>query len=138
MTFGAAMFIGCLIGGLGIGGVLLVPYLTKVVGFGVREAVAIAMASYMATGFVAILQARLTDDWHRLSSYWPLVAATLPGAFLGGLAIAAIPEKVTLLILAIFLVLTGLWTLLRDRQPPDPAGGTPGWPMGVASGSRRR
>lgn len=131
----AALLIGLLIGSVGIGGVLLVPWLTKGVGFGVREAVAIAMASYMATGIVAILQARFTEDWNRLSSYWPLVAAALPGAFLGGLAIAAISETVTLLALAIFLVLTGLWTLLRDRIPvrSDP-GVTPGWPTGIASG----
>ena len=135
MTFGAAVIMGCLIGGVGIGGVLLVPWLTGVMGLGVREAVAIAMASYIATGVVAVLQARFTDDWDRLWSYWPLVAATLPGAFLGGLAIAALPEKIALLMLAIFLVLTGLWTLLRERLPARTGdGATPGWPTGIVSG----
>jgi uncharacterized membrane protein YfcA len=135
MTFGAAVVIGCLIGGVGIGGVLLVPWLTGVIGLGVREAVAIAMASYIATGAVAVLQARFGDDWERLWSYWPLVAATLPGAFLGGLVIAAMPEKIALLVLAVFLVFTGLWALLRERLPArvgDSA--APGWPTGIVAG----
>lgn len=115
MTVAAAMVIGSLIGSVGIGGVLLVPWLTGVIGFGVREAVAIAMASYIATGIVAILQALVTGDWRELGGYWPLVVATLPGAFLGGLAIALIPDATALLVLAIFLVLTGGWSLVRHR-----------------------
>ena len=107
-TFGVALFIGGLIGSVGIGGVLLVPWRTAVIGLGVREAVAIAMASYIATGVAALLQARLSDDWKRLRAYWPLVVATLPGAFAGGLAIAAVPEKVALLVLGLFLASTGL------------------------------
>ena len=135
MTLGAAVVIGSLIGSVGIGGVLLVPWLTGVIGLGVRDAVAVAMASYVATGIVAILQARLSDDWRRLWSYWPLVLATLPGAFLGGLAIAAIPERIALSILALFLVLTGGWALLRDRfAPGNGATNTPSWPTGIAGG----
>jgi len=81
------------------------------------------------------LQARFSDDWTRLWSYWPLVLATLAGAFLGGLAIATIPERIALLILAVFLVLTGGWTLLRDRLAPrQGAAKTSGWPMGVVGG----
>lgn len=135
MTLGAAMVIGSLIGSVGIGGVLLVPWLTGVVGLGVRGAVAVAMASYVATGIVAILQARFSDDWRRLWSYWPLVLATLPGAFLGGLAIAAIPERIALSILALFLVLTGGWALLRDRLAPrNSTAQNPSWPTGITSG----
>jgi uncharacterized membrane protein YfcA len=135
MTLAAAVVIGGLIGSVGIGGVLLVPWLTGVIGLGVRDAVAIAMASYIATGIVAIVQARLADDWKRLWSFWPLVLATLPGAFLGGLAIAAIPERIALAILALFLIATGAWALLRNRPGarPGPAG-HPGWPTGIAGG----
>ena len=135
MTLGAAVVIGGLIGSAGIGGVLLVPWLTGVIGLGVRDAVAIAMASYIATGIVAIVQARLADDWTRLWSYWPLVLATLPGAFLGGLAIAAIPERIALAVLALFLILTGAWALLRDRlgARSGPAA-HPGWATGIAGG----
>jgi uncharacterized membrane protein YfcA len=133
MTLGAAAIIGCLIGSVGIGGVLLVPFLTAVLGLGVRESVAIAMASYVATGAVAIVQARLSGEWGRLWPYWPLVLATLPGAFLGGLAIAAIPETAALLVLAVFLILTGGWVLVRDRIGGEP-GAQQGWLAGAVSG----
>lgn len=134
LTLAAAGFIGCLIGGVGIGGVLLVPFLTYALGLPVREAVAIAMASYIATGIAAIMQARMTDDWRQLRPYWLLIVATLPGAFLGGLAIGAIPDRVALLLLAIFLVLTGLWWVLRDRLPARDGTRPSGWPTGILSG----
>lgn len=135
LTLTAAVFIGCLIGSVGIGGVLLVPWLAGVVGLDVREAVAIAMASYIATGLVAILQAGLTQGWRLLLVYWPLVAATLPGAFAGGLAIAAISERLALATLAAFLVLTGVYTLLRERWQGRKAHEKPaGWVSGVGAG----
>ena len=136
MTIGAAVLIGSLIGSVGIGGVLLVPWLTAIIGFGVRDAVAIAMASYIATGIVAILQSRFSEEWEAIWPYWPLVVATLPGAFLGGLAIATIPEAVALAVLAVFLVLTGSWTLLRDRLPSANTGSAakPGWIAGIVAG----
>jgi uncharacterized protein len=136
LTLAAALLIGSLIGSVGIGGVLLVPWLTGVIGLGVRDAVAIAMASYLATGVIAIVQARFTDDWNRLWAFWPLALATLPGAFLGGLAIAVIPDALALFLLAVFLILTGGWTLVRDSLP---AGSTDssakaGWIAGVVAG----
>ena len=134
LTIGAAVLIGSLIGSVGIGGVLLVPFLTGVIGLGVRESVAIAMASYLATGFVAILQARLTDDREALGGLRPLLLASLPGAFLGGLAIAAIPDRLAVLVLAVFLVLTGSWTLMRDSLPAAGTAARPGWIAGVIAG----
>ena len=135
MTVGAAVFIGGLIGSVGIGGVLLVPFLTAVAGLGVRESIAIAMASYIVTGIVAILQARVTGEWSRLRPYELAMLATLPGAFLGGLAIAAIPDRIALLLLAAFLVVTGAWSLLRERLPAlSGPGAEPGWPTGLFTG----
>jgi uncharacterized protein len=60
----------------------------------------------------------------------------LPGAFLGGLAIAVIPDALALFLLAVFLILTGGWTLVRDSLP---AGSTDssakaGWIAGVVAG----
>jgi uncharacterized protein len=136
LTIGAAVLIGSLIGSVGIGGVLLVPWLTAIIGLGVRDAVAIAMASYIATGIVAIMQARFSDEWKALWPYWPLVVATIPGAFLGGIAIAAIPEAIGLAVLAVFLVLTGGWALLRDYRHAANSVSSKrrGWIAGAASG----
>lgn len=134
MTLGAAVLIGGLIGSVGIGGVLLVPFLTAVIGLSVRESIAIAMASYIVTGIVAILQSRANGEWRQLRAYSALIIATLPGAFLGGLAIALIPERIALFILAAFLVATGIWTLLGPRMPARADSIGPGWPTGLFTG----
>lgn len=134
-TIGVCIVIGSLIGSVGVGGILLLPWLTEVVGFGVREAVCIAMASYLATGVVAIVQARLSADGTIVRDYWPLMLATLPGAFLGAIAVAVVPELLVLLLLAAFLALTGIWTLVKHRLPPRVAAdGHAGWPTGIGSG----
>jgi uncharacterized membrane protein YfcA len=135
-TLGAALVIGGLIGSVGIGGVLLVPWLTAIIGLSVRDAVAIAMASYIATGIIAVAQASFSEEERPLRAFWPLVLATLPGAFLGGVGIAAIPDAIARLCLALFLMLTGAWTLLRDRLSaagPSMAA-KPGWPTGALAG----
>jgi uncharacterized membrane protein YfcA len=135
MTLGAAILIGGLIGSVGIGGVLLVPFLTTVIGMNVRESIAIAMASYIATGLVAIVQSRATGDWGQIRRYEALILATLPGAFLGGLAIAVIPDRIALFILAVFLVATGASSLLRRWLPARKSSGAePGWPLGLFAG----
>src|SRR5690606_3205520 len=75
----AALLIGARIGGVGIGGVLLVPWLTQAIGLPVRDAVAIAMLGFVATGAAAlVIAARSVRD--PATMRWPLVVATVPGA----------------------------------------------------------
>ena len=137
-TVAACLVIGSLIGSIGVGGILLLPWLTEIVGFGVREAVCIAMASYLATGAGAIVQARLSPDGNIVRDYRPLLVATLPGALLGAFAIAVVPEVLVLLVLAAFLVLTGIWTLIKHRLPERAVSAQrAGWPTGIASGVTR-
>jgi len=45
------LFVGLLIGAVGIGGVLLVPALAFVADIGVHEAIPACMLSYLATGW---------------------------------------------------------------------------------------
>src|SRR5690606_3032962 len=106
-TSAVALFIGMLIGSVGIGGVLLVPWLTGVIGLGAREAISIAMLSFVATGLAALVQYRRSREATFESRYIRLILATMPGAFAGALALAVVPERVTLAILALFLVVTG-------------------------------
>lgn len=133
-TIAVCIVIGSLIGSVGVGGILLLPWLTEVIGFGVREAVCIASASYLATGAVALLQARFSSEKQVVRTHWPLLLATLPGAFAGALAVSIVPEIVVLLLLALFLVLTGLWALVRHRMPPRAAQRHPGGLVGFGSG----
>jgi uncharacterized membrane protein YfcA len=115
----AVFMIGALIGSVGIGGLLLAPMLVRFAGLGVREAIAVSMASFIATGLVALwLFARGRSAFRER---WVLVAATMPGALLGALALWALPEAIAVAALAIFLVATGL-RLLVARHAPEAAG----------------
>src|SRR5690606_24078461 len=63
LSSSAALLIGILIGSVGVGGVLMVPWLTQAIGLPVREAVAIAMLSFIATGIAAlVISARSLRD----------------------------------------------------------------------------
>lgn len=136
VTAMAVVVIGGLIGSVGIGGMLLVPWLTQIVGLGVRESIGIAMAGFVVTGLVAAAQAWFGEAGDGLEGNWPLVLATLPGALLGAMGLAVVPEQLVMLLLAAFLTATGGWTLRRDR----PARIAParvrrgGLPLGFASG----
>lgn len=144
LSSSAALLIGILIGSVGIGGVLMVPWLTQAIGLPVREAVAIAMLSFVATGIAALLiSARSLRD--PATMRWPLVLATAPGALLGSLAISTVPERAALLVLALALALVGLRLLAgsaagsrADRDGAAPASGAgasaAGWGMGLLAG----
>ena len=59
LLFGFSVFVGVLIGCVGIGGVLLVPFLTYILGFGIHMSIAAAMFGYIFVGIVgAIVYAR--------------------------------------------------------------------------------
>ena len=52
LLFGFSIFVGFLIGCVGIGGVLLVPFLTFGMGFGVHASIAAAMFGFIFVGMV--------------------------------------------------------------------------------------
>ena len=53
ITVFAALVIGGLIGAIGIGGVLLTPWLTHVIGLPVRDAIVISSFAFIGTGVAA-------------------------------------------------------------------------------------
>ncbi|HQY28418.1 MAG TPA: sulfite exporter TauE/SafE family protein [Burkholderiaceae bacterium] len=136
----AALLIGALIGSVGIGGVLMVPWLTQVIGLPIRDAVAIAMLGFVATGAAAaIIAARSVRD--PATMRWPLVVATVPGALLGAAAIASVPERAALLVLALGLCIVGvrmLRTSPAGREPRDAGADArhsrAGWGVGLLTG----
>lgn len=140
LSSSAALLIGVLIGSVGIGGVLMVPWLTQAIGLPVREAVAIAMLSFVATGIAALfISARSLRD--PATMRWPLVLATAPGALLGSLAISTVPERAALLVLALALALVGLRLLAGAGTRRDGAAtasgadtGAAGWGTGLVAG----
>jgi len=101
-----SVFVGVLIGGVGIGGVLLVPMLTYLLGLDVHTAIAAAMFSYLFSGLVgALLYARQKSIRWR-SAFWLFVGAA-QGAFLGAYSSFAISARGLELFIAILIVLAG-------------------------------
>jgi len=87
--------IGAMVGGVGIGGVLLVPYLTYVMDMDPHRAIAAAMFSYMFSGVVATLAyaRRRSIDWRMVRV---LCAAAAPAALAGSVVVWGIPGEVLL------------------------------------------
>ena len=86
-----AVFVGVLIGSVGIGGVLLVPILTYLFKIEIHSAVSVAMFGYIFTGFAGaiVYGYKGSIDWRM--AYW-LVLGGMPGACLGSLLAQQIPE----------------------------------------------
>lgn len=123
---GLSVVVGVLIGGVGIGGVLLVPMLTYLLGLDIHTAIAAAMFSYLFSGSVgAVIYAREKSiQWP--SAFWLLAGAGF-GAFLGAYAAFAISARGLEVFIAILIVLAGANALrssgdLRFRERPLSAG----------------
>lgn len=139
-TAAAALLIGALIGAFGIGGVLLAPWLTHVIGLPVHEAVAITMLSFVAPGAVALATAARAVR-RAVPGHLRLVLATAPGALAGSAALWIIPERAALIVLAVAASAIGVRLLVapesggpRDAPArPAPPGGLIGFFVGFAS-----
>ena len=106
-TIAASLVVGALIGAIGVGGVLLVPWLVHAAGVPVQQAAAIAMLAFVGPGAVALVVARRAVlAGGRVD--WALVAATIPGALLGAAALAVVPERAALAVLAASVAIVGL------------------------------
>ncbi len=116
---GFSFGVGVLIGGVGVGGVLLVPALVYLGGVDIHIAIAAAMFGYLFTGIVgAAMYAR------RGSIRWPLAGwlciGAMPAAFAGAWAANTIPKSALELVIAGFAIFAGVNAL----RPGDRAGKT--------------
>lgn len=107
------LLVGVFIGAIGIGGVLLVPTLTYLGGFGVHIAVASCNLSYLFTGLVGgVLYAR------KGSIRWPmagsLVAGAMPGAYLGAATLSLLPGTAIELIIGALIIFAGVHALAKS------------------------
>jgi uncharacterized protein len=112
--------VGLAIDCTGVGGVLLVPLLTYVLGLGVQGAIAVALWSYLWSGLVAVLlyARHASIDWRM--ALWSCLAA-VPGAFLGARATALLPDAALEVLIALLLVASGLHALHpRPTETPEP------------------
>ena len=136
ITAFVALFIGGLIGTIGIGGVLLTPWLTHVVGLPVREAIVISSFAFIGTGLVAIaISMKSLRDQSTLN--WPVVLTTVPGALAGTWALAIIPAPLALALLAVLTIGVGVRSLTgRESAVAHVAKAPlrPGVPVGAVTG----
>ena len=110
-----SVFVGILIGGIGIGGVLLVPMLTFVFGMSVHEAIGAAMFSYIFSGVVgATLYARQRSiNW--TMALWLFAGAT-PAAFAGAFLSSVISSQGLELIIAVLIIFAGANAILTRGE----------------------
>lgn len=136
VTAFAALLIGGLIGAIGIGGVLLTPWLTQVIGLPVRESIVISSFAFIGTG-VAALVISLRTLQGAPSVNWPLILATAPGALAGAWALAVIPGQLALGLLAALTIAVGLKSLAgrrAGRTDESTRGSAPGAGVGALTG----
>ncbi|MEJ0020412.1 MAG: sulfite exporter TauE/SafE family protein [Acetobacteraceae bacterium] len=108
--------IGIAIGAVGIGGVLLVPFLTLTLGIDVKRAIAAALLSFVPTCIVAVaLYARRGSiPWREAGL---LCAAALPTAYLGARATQYAPAILLEAAIGLLLLAGGIYALLPPRAP---------------------
>jgi uncharacterized protein len=107
--------IGIAIGAVGIGGVLLVPFLTLTLGIDVKHAIAAALLSYLPSCVVAVtLYARRGSiPWREAGL---LCIAALPTAWLGARAAQQAPAELLEAGIGLLLLAGGVYALLPPRD----------------------
>lgn len=102
---------GLLIGAVGVGGVIVAPALTYLVGFDVHTAVSAALLGFGFSGLIGTLryQRAKAIEW---SAARVLVATALPASVLGAYSLRETPELLLKCILGTVVVVSGLNGLL--------------------------
>lgn len=110
---------GAAIGATAIGGVLVVPALTSLIGVPLPAAIAAASLAFLVTGAFALTGRGLLA---RASQEWSLLLAALVGAVAGALLTGWVPGVAIrwwIGLLALASGLHALWRLRRTRTTPE-------------------
>jgi len=105
----------------GGGSIFALPLLVQVLHTGVREAVAISLAT---VGLTALFGAILKSDSVRWKAGLLFAAGGIAGAPLGTLIGVKLPERMILVGFATLMLITG-WRMLRGRRSEENDGGHP-------------
>lgn len=124
--------IGFLIGLVGVGGILLVPLLSGLIGLDERDAIGTSLASFVCLGVVAATS-RLRAA-KPSAQEWLLYLAMIPAAAVGAFALGLIPNIVLSLLVAAGTLATGLWAALF-KGLPDGRPFRPGFARAAAYGA---
>ena len=116
LLFTFTFFVGGFVGGTGIGGVLLVPYLVFILKLDAATAVASTMFAYIFSGLAATF-ASVRMGSVRWPMVWPVCGAATPAAFFGSLTVWFVPGEISLAGIAALTIFSGYLTL----RPPENA-----------------
>jgi uncharacterized protein len=108
------VFVGVLIGCVGIGGVLLVPILTYVFHIDIHIAIAAAMFSYMFSGVVGtfIYAQKGSINWSQ--TIWLIIGAA-PAAFIGAKVTLSTPGQYLEILIALLVVAAGIKAMRSQK-----------------------
>jgi uncharacterized membrane protein YfcA len=120
---------GYLIGLVGVGGVIVVPGMVLLAGMQTQDAVAVAMAGFMATGiFGASLYAYEGASFR--SEEFFLLGSSLVGAMCGAFAIATLPNAIASLVVSLIILgACGMAVLGGQAAAPCKVLGTRGYSL---------
>ena len=129
----AGFVLGIAIGAVGIGGVLLVPFLTLTLGIDIRHAIAAALLSYLPSCVVAVIlyARRGSIPWREAKL---LCLAALPTAYLGAHAAQHAPTLVLEGSIGVLLLAGGLYALAPSRDVAVAPRRLPTWLLLVIGG----
>jgi len=110
-----ALAVGFFIGGVGVGGILLIPALVWLGGVPIHQATATALFSFLLTGFAGtwLFQRRGSIDW---TITRPVLAGALIFSYLGARVNAMVNAHALTLIIAVIIVFAGAYVLLPTRH----------------------
>ena len=111
-----AVWVGILIGTVGVGGILLIPALELLTPLSIQASMATALFTFIFTGIVGsfLFQRRGSIDW-RVTT--PLCLGGALFGVAGAWANARLDAKVLALILAMLIVAAGAYTLFTGSTP---------------------
>jgi len=107
--------IGILIGGVGIGGVLLVPILTYVLKIDIHVAIATAILSYVVSGAIGtwVFARKGSIKWNMT---FCLFMGAAPGAFLGAFLTSLFSSTGLEIFIAFLIMFAGINSLLKPKK----------------------
>lgn len=109
------LVVGVLIGCVGIGGVLLVPALTYIVGIDIHVAIASCMLSYAFSGAVGAVSYARQGSLQWSMCGWLCIGA-MPGAYVGARNVAAVPDVWLEALIAVLILFAGVKTVSDDNR----------------------
>jgi uncharacterized membrane protein YfcA len=111
-----AAVVGLFIGTVGVGGVLLIPFLVLLGGLGIHAAAATALFTFLFTGLLGsyLFQRRGSISW-RLTL--PVCAGAAVFGYVGSAAAARIEPRALTAVIAAIIIVAGVYIFLSPRAP---------------------